>query len=131
MNSGLSVGVPGTPAVWERAAKRWGTERLGTLLKPAERIASRGFVVDQTFHDQTVANATRFSTFPETRRVFLPGGQAPAVGSVFRNPDMAKAYRELRTRGVDSLYSGRLGRAVVDEVRDPGTRAGTTVPRAR
>ena len=131
VNSGLSVGVPGTPAVWERAAKRWGTERLGTLLKPAERIASRGFVVDQTFHDQTVANATRFSTFPETTRVFLPGGQAPAVGSVFRNPDMAKAYRELRTRGVDSLYSGRLGRAVVDEVRDPGTRAGTTVPKGQ
>ncbi len=127
VSSGLSVGVPGTPATWQRAAKRWGTERLGTLLKPAERIASRGFVVDQTFHDQTAANAARFSTFPETSRVFLPGGQAPAVGSVFRNPDMARAYRELRTRGVDSLYSGRLGRAVVDEVRDPGTRPGTTV----
>ena len=30
----------------------------------------------------------------------------PAVGSVFRNPDMARAYRELRTHGVDSLYDG-------------------------
>lgn len=129
VNSGLSVGVPGTPATWERAAQRWGTERLGELLKPAERIALRGFVVDQTFHDQTVANATRFSQFPETTRVFLPGGSAPAVGSVFRNPDMAGAYRELRTRGVDSLYTGRLGAAVVDEVRDPSTREGVSVPK--
>ena len=131
VSSGLSVGVPGTPATWERAAARWGTERLGELLKPAERIASRGFVVDQTFHDQTVSNAERFSLFPETARVFLPGGQAPAVGSVFRNPDMARAFRELRTRGVDSLYTGRLGRAVVAEVRDPSTRPGVSVPKGQ
>ena len=131
VSSGLSVGVPGTPATWERAAERWGTERLGTLLKPAERIARNGFVVDQTFHDQTVANATRFAFFPETARVFLPGGAAPAVGSVFRNPDLARAYRELRTHGVDSLYTGRLGEAVVAEVRDPGTAPGGRGARGR
>ena len=127
VNSGLSVGVPGTPATWERAAQRWGTERLGELLKPAERIALRGFVVDQTFHDQTAANELRFELFPETARVFLPGGAPPAVGSVFRNPDMARAYRELRTRGIDSLYEGRLGEAVVAEVTDPSTRSDVEV----
>ena len=129
MSSGRSVGVPGTPATWERAAERWGSERLGTLLKPAERIARNGFVVDQTFHDQTVSNATRFALFPETARVFLPGGEAPPVGSVFRNLDMAKAYRELRTHGVHSLYDGRLGEAVVAESRDPSAAPGVEVLR--
>ena len=127
VGSGLSVGVPGTPATWERAVERWGTQRLGDLLKPAERLARDGFVVDRTFHDQTAANAERFAVFPETARVFLPGGEAPAVGSVFRNPDLAKAYRELRTHGVESLYTGRLGRAVVAEVQDPTTVAGADV----
>ncbi len=128
VNSGLSVGVPGNPATWQRAVQRWGTRRLGDLLKPAERIARNGFVVDQTFHDQTAANADRFAMFPETARVFLPGGEAPAVGSVFRNPDMAGAYREIRTHGVESLYRGRLGRDVVTEVREPSTAPGVTVP---
>ncbi|MBR7744153.1 gamma-glutamyltransferase [Phycicoccus sp. BSK3Z-2] len=127
VGSGLSVGVPGTPATWERAAERWGTQRLSTLLKPAERLARRGFVVDATFHDQTAANAERFSLFPETADVFLPGGAPPEVGTVFRNPDLARAYRELRTRGVESLYEGRLGRAVVAEVQDPTTVAGAEV----
>ena len=128
VSSGLSVGVPGTPATWERAVERWGTMSLGSLLKPAETIARKGFVVDQTFHDQTADNAERFALFPETSSVYLPGGQAPRVGSVFRNPDMARAYRELRTKGVGSLYDGRLGRAIVAEVQDPSTAPGVSVP---
>ncbi|XVX20582.1 gamma-glutamyltransferase [Actinomycetota bacterium] len=120
VNSGMSVGVPGTPATWQVAADAWGTKPLGSLLKPAETIANKGFVVDQTFHDQTADNAERFAMFPATADVYLPGGAPPAVGSVFRNKGMAKAYRELRTHGVESMYSGRLARAVVDTVHDPG-----------
>ncbi len=111
VNSGLSVGIPGTPALWAKALRDYGTLSWGEALKPAERLAEKGFVVDQTFHDQTVANAARFSAFPATAKVFLRDGNAPAVGSVFTNPDMAKAYRTLRTRGVDVLYRGRLGEA--------------------
>jgi gamma-glutamyltranspeptidase/glutathione hydrolase len=121
VNSGRSVGVPGTPALWDKAARTFGTWRLSELLKPAEQLASKGFVVDQTFYDQTAANADRFKVFPATASVFLPGGAPPPVGSTFTNPDMAKAYRELRTHGVASLYGGKLGQAVVDEARNPHT----------
>jgi gamma-glutamyltranspeptidase/glutathione hydrolase len=127
VSSGLSVGVPGTPAVWDEAARRFGTRRLGTLLAPAENLARRGFVVDATFQAQTAANAERFRLFPETARVYLPGGQPPAVGSTFRNPDLARAYAGLRRHGVDWLYEGALGRAVVDTARHPGTRPDVTV----
>jgi len=92
VNSGLSIGVPGTPALWDKAARDFGTRSFADLMAPAEALASKGFVVDQTFHDQTAQNAARFSRFPETARVFLRDGQAPAVGSTFTNPDMAKAY---------------------------------------
>jgi gamma-glutamyltranspeptidase/glutathione hydrolase len=119
VNSGLSVGVPGTPALWQKAAESFGTRDLSRLLLPAERLAARGFTVDQTFHDQTVQNQQRFSRFPATAAIFLPGGQPPAVGSTLRNPDMAKAYRELRLHGVASLYGGTLGRAVAAEARAP------------
>jgi gamma-glutamyltranspeptidase/glutathione hydrolase len=127
VSSGLSVGVPGTPALWEKAVQNFGTRRLSELLKPAERLAAKGFVVDQTFHDQTASNAARFARFPATAQVYLPGGQPPAVGSTFRNPDMARAYRELRTHGVESLYTGRLGAAVVAEAQAPHTVPGVSV----
>ena len=57
--------------------------------------------------------------FPATAAVFLPGGQPPAVGSTFRNPDLATAYRELRTHGIDSLYGGQARQAVVAEAQHP------------
>jgi gamma-glutamyltranspeptidase/glutathione hydrolase len=127
VNSGLSVGVPGTPALWDKALRDYGTLSLNAALKPAERLAAKGFVVDQTFHDQTVQNAARFSKFPETARVFLRDGQAPAVGTRFTNPDMATAYRTLRTQGVDVLYRGRLGEAIVRESNAPHTAPGVSV----
>ena len=131
VRSGLSVGVPGTPALWDRALRDFGTRSLNEALKPAERLAAKGFVVDQTFHDQTVANADKFTMFPETARVFLPGGQAPAVGTLFANPDMAKAYRELRTQGTAHLYDGPMGEAIVAESNTPHTKPGDSVMRGQ
>lgn len=127
VSSGLSIGAPGTPALWEKAARTFGTVRLSELLKPAERLAADGFVVDQTFRDQTVQNAPRFAKFPATARIFLRGGQPPAVGSTFRNPDLAKAYRELRTHGAQSIYSGRLATAIAAEAQAPHTAPGVSV----
>ncbi len=127
VSSGLSIGVPGTPALWDKAARELGSWRLAQLLKPAEDLARHGFVVDQTFADQTAANAARFAMFPATAALFLPGGAPPAVGSTFANPDLAKAYRELRTAGVGSLYAGPLGRAIVAEAQNPSTAPGVSV----
>src|SRR6476659_3672114 len=100
VSSGLSVGVPGTPALWEEAARQFGTRSIRDLLRPAEQLAERGFVVDETFAQQTRDNAERFSKFPETARIFLPAGSVPAVGATFRNPDLAAAYRTLRYHGI-------------------------------
>jgi len=131
VSSGLSVGVPGTPALWQAAVNRWGTESLSQVLRPAERVARRGFVVDQTYRQQTLDNQDRFRKFPETARVYLPGGSAPAVGSVFRNPDLARTYRLLRTEGTGVLYRGRLGAELVDAARNPRTAPGVQVFRGQ
>ncbi|GAU67208.1 putative gamma-glutamyl transpeptidase [Streptomyces sp. NBRC 110611] len=126
VTSGLSVGTPGTPATWDTALKRWGSRSLGQVLRPAERIAWRGFTVDETFRKQTAANEARFRDFPASARLFLPGGELPVVGSTMRNPDLARTYEELGRKGVGEMYTGRLGREVVRTVNKPPVRAGST-----
>ncbi|MFQ6270726.1 gamma-glutamyltransferase [Kutzneria viridogrisea] len=119
VTSGLSVGTPGTPATWQSALDRWGSIDLDEALRPAERIASNGFVVDSTFRQQTADNAERFSAFPATRALFMPGGQPPAVGTVMRNPDLARTYQLLGREGVEALYRGDLAKDIVSTVRHP------------
>ncbi|MGW7264641.1 gamma-glutamyltransferase [Streptomyces sp. NPDC054842] len=119
VTSGLGVGTPGTPATWQAALDRWGSKPLASLLKPAERLARDGFTVDGTFRSQTEANQARFKDFPDTAELFLPGGSLPVVGSTFKNPDLARTYRELGRHGVDGIYHGDLGRDIVDTVNDP------------
>lgn len=128
VNSGLSVGVPGNPAIWQMALDRWGRRSLDQMLAPAERIAQRGFVVDEAFTKATADNAKRFSQFPATAQVFLPGGKPVQPGDVLRQPDLARTMKLLRRGGVDALYDGPIGRAVVDTVNHPKTAPDVEVP---
>jgi gamma-glutamyltranspeptidase/glutathione hydrolase len=119
VTSGLSVGVPGTPLTWDRAVRRWGTRSLRQNLAPAADLARRGFVVDATFRQQTADNEARFRDFPATRALFLPNGELPEVGSVLRNPDLARTYDLLGRGGVAEFYRGGIGRDVVRTARRP------------
>jgi gamma-glutamyltranspeptidase/glutathione hydrolase len=119
VSSGLSVGVPGTLATWEAALERFGTESLRDMLKPATLLATKGFTVDATFRLQTSENEARFRAFPDTAEVFLPGGELPEVGSVFKNLDLARTLRLIALRGTDAFYEGELAAEMVDIVQNP------------
>lgn len=128
VTSGVSVGVPGTPATWETALDRWGTLSLREALRPAIKVARRGFVVDETFRNQTLDNKERFAAISTTADLFLPGGDAPAVGSIFRNPDLAATYAALGREGTDVIYDGRIGSDIVRTVQSPPKVPGTKLP---
>ncbi|WP_436700284.1 gamma-glutamyltransferase family protein [Nocardioides sp. BYT-33-1] len=127
MTSGVSVGVPGTPATWQTALDRWGSVSLAAALRPAARLAQRGFVVDDTFALQTRENAERFRTFTSTTDLFLADG-VPRAGSRFLNPDLARTYRQLGAKGVGWLYTGRLAAEVARTVRQPPLSGATGLP---
>jgi gamma-glutamyltranspeptidase / glutathione hydrolase len=123
VTSGLGVGVPGTPRLWEEALERFGRMPLAAALAPAIAIARAGFEVDQIFHDQVASNLARFSDFTSTRELY---GAAPAVGSIFRNPDLAKTYQTLAAHGMDAFYGGPLAAAIVETVQHPPLVPGGT-----
>jgi gamma-glutamyltranspeptidase/glutathione hydrolase len=128
VTSGASVGVPGTPATWETALEKWGTYSLREALAPAARLAKRGFIVDETFRQQTLDNQVRFEAYRSTPRLFLPGGDAPEVGSVFRNYGLAKTYRLLARKGMDAFYEGPLARQIARVVQRPPKSRDTELP---
>ncbi len=128
VTSGVSVGTPGTLATWQKALRLWGTRSLARSLRPAIRLARRGFVVDKTFNRQTAENAQRFAQFPASRRLFLPHGHPRAVGSVFRNRALAATYSLIARRGTGVFYRGKLGHQVAHLARHPVTIRRPTLP---
>jgi gamma-glutamyltranspeptidase/glutathione hydrolase len=128
ISSGLAVGVPGTPLNWATAVERYGTRPLGELLQPAIALAETGFTVDATFAQQIARNRDRFAAFTSTRDLYLPDGDVPAVGSRFRNPDLARTYRQLAAGGMNAFYRGEIGRAIAQTVQAPPTVAAPPFP---
>ena len=118
--SGLSAGVPGTVAGWDKALDRYGTKDLDAVLQSGIRVAENGFVVDQTFVDQTRPNVAWFDDIPSTAAIYLdPDGTPRDVGTVLRNPDMARTYRLIASAGTDGFYEGQVAEAMADAAQDP------------
>ncbi len=128
VTSGLSVGTPGTPATWQSALDRWGSLPLRKALEPAAKLAEKGFVVDPTFRQQTMDNKDRFAQIVPTAALFLPNGDAPAVGSVFKNPDLADTYRLLGKQGLRPFYRGELAAEMMRTVQQPPKTPSATLP---
>ena len=122
--SGLSAGVPGTVDGWHEALERYGTMSLAEVLRPAIGIATDGFEIDQTFFDQTQGNVDFFDDLPATASLFLdPDGTPRDVGTVFRNPDLARTYQRIAHLGPKGFYRGAVASAITDTVQDPPAAA--------
>jgi gamma-glutamyltranspeptidase/glutathione hydrolase len=122
--SGLSVGVPGTVRGWEQALRRYGTMSVAEALRPAIQVARDGFVVDQTFVDQTQQNLDYFDDVPSTQALYLdPDGTPRDVGTVLRNPDLARTYERIAHLGAKGFYGGAIADAMVEAVQHPPVAA--------
>ncbi len=124
--SGLSAGVPGTVAGWERALRRFGTWSLRRALRDGIRVAREGFTVDQTFIDQTTPNIPWFDDLPATAAIYLdPDGTARDLGTRLRNPDLAKTYERIGRLGAyRGFYTGPVADAIVAAATAPPTGPG-------
>jgi gamma-glutamyltranspeptidase/glutathione hydrolase len=125
--SGASVGVPGTVRGWHEALERYGTMSFKQVLAPAIDVATKGFPVSETFHKLTAENEKKFQLFTTSSALYLRNGKAVPVGTVLRNPGMAKAYREIAARGYRAFYEGPMARAMVDAVNHPPLASGMSV----
>ncbi len=118
--SGMSVGVPGTPATWAEALEKYGTMTLAQALQPGIRVATNGFVIDQTFFDQTQQAVSWFDDISTTSSLYLdPDGTPHDVGTVFRNPDLARTYERIAHLGVKGFYRGAIADAMTETVQHP------------
>jgi len=139
---GIPAGGPsaGTvPAVVDAlciALAEFGTLSLADALAPAIELAD-GFPWYDFLTFYLRPELERIAAFPSGARVYLqgPGGSIPAVGSIFRQPDLARTLRALveaeqrngqggRKAAIyaarDRFYRGDIGRRIARAVQEAG-----------
>ena len=92
-----SVTVPGAVDGWQKLLDRFGKKKLSEVLAPAIRAAEDGFPVTEWTSGLWSANAEFLRGNEAAAQTYLPDNRAPAVGQIFRNPDLAKTLRLLAT----------------------------------
>ena len=115
-----TVTVPGAVAGWGALHDRFGHLPWKDLFQPAILDAEQGFPVPEIIHGFWQKSVDWIVGDPESRRVFLPDGKAPAVGQIFRNPDLAKALRLVAQHGPDAFYQGDIARAILSTSQSLG-----------
>jgi gamma-glutamyltranspeptidase / glutathione hydrolase len=116
----LASGVPGSVAGLWALHQKFGTKPWADLVAPAIRLADEGFAVDADFSAAIGDENKRLAKFPASAAIFLPGGQKPAPGSTWKNPDLARVLQTIAREGRDGFYKGGVADLIVAEMKQGG-----------
>ena len=115
-----STTIPGCVRGWVNLISRFGNLTLADAAQPAIEYAEEGhpmtpYVVGS--FDTWLKNISR-NIGPELinnfKSVWYKNGKAPAPGQMCRFPEMGHFLREVVETGGESVYSGKIARAIVD-----------------
>lgn len=114
---GLSVGVPGTPALMQAAHDRWGAKPWSRLFTPAIRAAQDGFPVSARLAAMVALDRERLSSHPVTAAYFLPEGEPISAGDLLTNSAYVQSLEALAEQGAAAFYDGQIASGIVTTVQ--------------
>jgi gamma-glutamyltranspeptidase / glutathione hydrolase len=115
-----SVTIPGAVDAWDVLLKRAGTLGFKQLLEPAAKLAEQGFGVSERISHDWIDGADVLAADPDSVKTYLIDGKPPQPDAIFRNPELARAFRVLESQGRDAFYTGTIGAAIVAKSRSLG-----------
>ncbi|HEX6045907.1 MAG TPA: gamma-glutamyltransferase [Pyrinomonadaceae bacterium] len=114
-----AAGVPGTVRGMELALKKYGSGKLtwAQLVEPARRLAANGFTVTHSLERSLRGSREQLSTYAETKRIYLKGGNFYEEGELFRQPDLAATFARLQRFGPNEFYEGETARMIAADMK--------------
>jgi gamma-glutamyltranspeptidase/glutathione hydrolase len=111
----LSGGIPGVVDAWYILLDRWGTMSFAQVLEPAIELAENGYPLSEA-RARAIATVAKIRKYPSTVKIYLPDGQPPKAGEIFRNPDLARTLKKLVEAEEENQSKGR--HAALEAARD-------------
>jgi gamma-glutamyltranspeptidase/glutathione hydrolase len=121
---GRAVGVPGVLAMLELAHRQHGVLPWSRLFQPAIDLAEQGFPISPRLHALLVQDQ-HLQKDPSAAAYFYDvSGQPWPVGTVLKNPALARLLRQVAAEGSRAFYEGPVASALVNKVRSHPTNPG-------
>lgn len=109
--------VPGMVEAGLVALRDFGTKSFAEAVQAAIELAD-GLPIDET-RAGSIARSRRFlELWPDSKKTFMPDGQVPMPGEIFRQPNLAKTLRSMAAAEKKALAAGASRTAAIDAVRD-------------
>jgi gamma-glutamyltranspeptidase / glutathione hydrolase len=121
--TGKAVGVPGAVKGANETLAKYGSKTLGDVMAPAINLAENGFITTPRFAEALSDRASqdKLKKSEASAAVFFPGGNPIGAGVLFKQPDLAKAYKLIAAQGPKAFYEdSELSRAFLKAVNDRG-----------
>jgi gamma-glutamyltranspeptidase/glutathione hydrolase len=115
-----AVTVPGACAAWCDLLARHGTIGIAAALAPAIRLAEDGFPVAPLTAFFWARGAEGVLARAPGGAALTIGGRGPRPGEVFRNPGLARTFREVAAGGADAFYRGAIAGDLAAAVQAAG-----------
>lgn len=116
----LPVTVPGCVDGWDELHRKFGKLSIEEILNPAITYAEEGFPLTEVVAYYWATNAAKLQSFPGFADVFMPDGNTPAKGELFKNPALAQTYRRLAEAGLRSFYEGEMAEQIAAYMKENG-----------
>ena len=115
-----STGVPGTVAGLAHALETYGTMSLKEVMKPAIRLAEKGFAMTYDLSSLLQGYETRLKASPETKKIFYKGEGYYQPGEIFKQKDLAWSLKRISKKGPDAFYKGQVAERLVADMKANG-----------
>ncbi|MHB9134798.1 MAG: gamma-glutamyltransferase family protein [Armatimonadota bacterium] len=115
-----AVTVPGAVDAWVTLSARFGALPFPALFEPAIHYAREGFAVSPRIAEQWGETPEAYAAFPAFAETFLPNGQAPRAGEIFRCPALAESLETIACTHGEALYRGELAARIAEHAATTG-----------
>lgn len=113
----LAAGVPGTVAGIQAMYDKYGSLPWADLVSPAIELAMKGYRLSEA----EVARLKRYhDDFAEFNDKTPFSDSSVVVGTLLKQPDLARTLMRIQTRGRDGFYRGETAQYIVQEMKSGG-----------
>jgi len=120
LEGAASVGVPGSVAGLIYALEKYGTMNLAKVIQPAIDLAENGWALESQDAESFYNFLEVFSKYPSSYKIFTNNGVSYKEGDLFKQPELAWTLKQIRDKGRDGFYEGKVSDLFIKQMMDMG-----------